>query len=111
MSAADHLNPQQFYHGTRYKFTPGTELSTGAAPRGNQGYGATDKVYYTSDRRLAMDYALNAYGPKGNTDAPARVYQVNPMAGHEPDPNEDPGTSFRADSVRVVRQSGKPISF
>lgn len=102
MTAQDNLNPQQFFHGSRYKFHPGKILSTGAAPRGNQGYGGTDKVYYTPDRDTAADYADAATGPDHDLDATPRVYRVQPIAGHEPDPDEDPGTSFRADKVKVL---------
>jgi hypothetical protein len=85
----------RFFHGTRNRYRPGQELS--------------DKIhYYTGYRPLAASYAQGA-----TEHGPPRVYQVEPVEGHERDPEYPdtgekvqwpPGGAWRARKIRVIRE-------
>lgn len=64
MSAQDHLNPQQFYHGTPHEFKPGEMVEPGRM---------MDHAYASTSAAVARGY--------GN-----RVYQVEFTGPSEPDP-------------------------
>lgn len=104
MSAEENLNPQQFYHGSRYSFKPGQVL-TGGHMTSNQGNGAPGEHVYMSGRpEVAARFATYASGPDRNPDARPKLYQVEPTDAVEPDPDEQPSNqSYRSRSVRVVR--------
>jgi hypothetical protein len=72
----------------------------------NQGYGQPgEHVYFSTRPDIAHEFAEAGYGPKGDYDAPPKVYQVEPIGAHEADPDEHPDVgSFRSRQARVVRQ-------
>ena len=104
MAADEHLGAQWF-HGTRHTLKRGLVMEGGHAAS-NQGYGQPgEHVYYSSRRDVAKDFAEAGYGPRHNLDAPPRLYQVEPIEGHEADPDEESEfQSFRARRARVIRQ-------
>jgi hypothetical protein len=63
MSAADNLNPQQFYHGTDHEFKPGDSVEPGASGR----------AYATTKAASAKMYG-------------SHVYEVAFTGEHETDP-------------------------
>jgi hypothetical protein len=104
MPADEHLGPQ-FFHGTRHKLKRGLVMEGGRFAA-NQGYGQPgEHVYFSTRADIAGEFAEAGYGPKPDYDAPPRVYHVEPIGEHEPDPDEHPDVgSFRAKQVRVIRQ-------
>jgi hypothetical protein len=85
----------RFFHGTRATYEPGRVLSG-------------QVHYYTGYRPQAASYAQGA-----TQHGPARVYQVEPIEGHERDPEYPdtgekvqwpPGGAWRARKVRVIRE-------
>lgn len=105
MSATDHLNGDQFFHGTRHKLKPGQVL-TGGHAQSNQGYGQPgEHVYFSQHKHIAGVFAEAGNGPEHDWDAKPRVYQVHPVDAHEPDPLESPEVaSFRSKRVKVVKE-------
>jgi hypothetical protein len=94
-----------WYHGTRHELTEGDVMEGGKFPS-NQGDAQPGQhVYYTGRPDVAHDFAEAGYGPEHDPDAEPKVYQVEPVHGHEADPDEDGGfQSYRAPSVRVIRR-------
>jgi hypothetical protein len=91
-----------YFHGTRHVLRSG-QMLTGGHAKSNQGYGQPGRhVYYTEDRLMASFFAESANGPDDDLDAAPRVYQVQPVQGHEPDP--DATGSWRAPTVKVIRE-------
>lgn len=72
----------------------------------NQGYGQPgEHVYFSSRRDVAKDFAEAGYGPRHDLDASPKIYEVEPLEGHEADPDEEPEfQSYRASRARVIRQ-------
>jgi hypothetical protein len=105
MTASDHLNPDQFFHGSRHTLKPG-QIMEGGVHESNQGYGQPgEHVYFTGRADVAAHFAAAGYGPKHNQDAVPKIYQVEPVGEHETDPDEEPEfKSYRAKQVRVVRK-------
>lgn len=103
MSAGDHLSPQQFFHGTRHTLKPGMVME-GGTHQANQGYGEpASHVYFTSHLPVAAMFAEASNGPARNRDAQPKIYQVEPVDHHEPDPHEPAeAQSYRSRQVRVV---------
>lgn len=94
-----------WYHGTRHVLKPG-QVMQGGTHRSNQGYGQPgEHVYYSNQKDVASVFAEAGDGPDDDYNAHPRVYQVKPLEGHEPDPDEDEKFgSYRAKSVQVVKQ-------
>lgn len=88
MAASDHLNPQQFYHGTGNTYEVGQII-----PK--------KRTYYTPNRPLAA-----AYSPNMRT---GHVYRVEPVKGHTPDPEYPEGVSYYAGKVRVVGEANNSM--
>lgn len=88
MSASDHLNPVQFYHGSASKFAPGDELQDAHSTTSLSGanYYASKKAH---EKKRAMGH----------------VYQVQPSEDVEKD-TSDPGVDdqYRSSRLRVVRK-------
>jgi hypothetical protein len=102
----------RWYHGTRYRFSPG-DLLEGGLISINQGFGGppAPHVHYTSDRSVAAEFARCAYGPDGDPSPRPRIYEIQPDATHETDPGEESwAQSFRALRCRVVREARFPNS-
>lgn len=79
MAADDHLNGQQFYHGTSgaHTFKPGGLLSPEGAPDNVLG-ARSGRVYYTSSLETAKGYAT-WHSPRLDDDpVPGHVYRVQP---------------------------------
>jgi hypothetical protein len=108
MAANDHLNDDQFYHGSRHPFKPGDKLSPEMGAR-HANYGETDSdyVYGTKDVGRAYKFAQDAsafsaqargeamgLGSKPETYAP-KVFKVQSLGGHEPDEDWGEGDSWR----------------
>jgi hypothetical protein len=94
-----------WYHGTRHELAEGDVMEGGKFPS-NQGDAQPGQhVYYTGRPDVAHEFAEAGYGPEHDPDAEPKVYQVEPVHGHEADPDEDSGfQSYRAPSVRVIRR-------
>lgn len=91
MAASDHLNPQQFYHGTNARLEPGSYLSA----RGANSYGRAESgsrsgyVYATTDLEQAWTYArsrTSAADGQWHEGHAGHVYQVQPTGKVTPDP-------------------------
>jgi|SRR5580704_3650429 hypothetical protein len=100
MTAQDNLNEQQFYHGTKTRFTPGEDMIYPGYDRVSGKVGTPRPyAYMTHELDTARGYAERAKGA-----GEPRVYQVNPLGSYEYDPHQ-PGASFRsADALRVIRE-------
>jgi hypothetical protein len=100
---SDVRNPDQFFHGTRYKFGHGKLLRPGAAPTNYSGYDdISEHVHFSTSREEALGWADMSSGG----DNP-RVYAVEPLGDIERDPNDVNGTaSWRTKApVRVLREA------
>ena len=110
MSAADHLNPRQFFTGTGVPLKPGEAVlprsMTGAEPtypdspedpRSAQ-YMAGTHSYLTTDPKAAVSFARD--------HEHGRVYQVQPTSPVKPDPEDSTGTMFMSQKpLTVVRRT------
>lgn len=79
MTADDHLQPQQFYHGSRSKIEPGGQIRSdwrSPAPKGT----ILPDNFFTTDRGEAEKYTTSA--TQGRTGA---VHVVEPTGPYEPD--------------------------
>ena len=82
--------PFKFYHGTREEFAPGQVLSD-------------KRRYYTPHRALAGNYSAGSTARSGRGER--HVYEVEPVEGHEIDPEYgDSGYGWMARKIRVVRE-------
>ena len=87
MAASDHLQPQQFYHGTDAELQPG-DMITSPSSRRVAGRHATrrgDFSFFTTDALNARTYAPRTFG---YDDAPGRtkyVYTVEPTGSYNRD--------------------------
>jgi hypothetical protein len=105
MAASDHLNGQQFFHGTPHQFNPGDELTREGAFRAKhseaqvkiaQRYGIPteeDHLYY-GDKSFLSSGEAAGYGSKEGGGNAGHVYAVEPLTAsgrkpksHQPDPN------------------------
>lgn len=95
MTASDHTQPRQFYHGSSSVFSPGDDLT----PR--EGY---EHVWAIGKPLAAANHAWARQKP----GAPGRVYEVSPMSDDlEPDPIMPGTSSVRSRSgFRVTRDLG-----
>lgn len=110
MTATNHLQPMQFYHGTAAKLSPGDTLT----PQGANAYGRTEKasshehVYFSDQKQDASDYAW--YRSNGsNRPGEGRMYQVQPQGDYESDKfgKQDVPHEYRTTApVRVIAQVG-----
>jgi 8-oxo-dGTP pyrophosphatase MutT (NUDIX family) len=105
-SLRSHANEGEFFHGTRHVFKPGQILTGGHGRGGNRdGWGGNDHVYYSGRHDVASLFAEAGNGPDHDPDARPRVYKVEPIEGHEADPDEpDYAHSWRATHVRVKHE-------
>ena len=105
MPADEALSAMQFFHGTRHTLKRG-QVMEGGKFTANQGYGQPgEHVYFSTDINIASEFAHAGMGPAPDYDAPPKVYRVEPIGGHEVDPDEDPETgSFRSKQARVIRR-------
>lgn len=103
MSAQDHLNPVQFYHGTVASFAPGDVLT----PKGANDFGRNESgsgrgfVYMTADQDQAWNYAY-ARAEEIRPNAAPHVYEVEPLAKYEEDPNDSYDSVRTRGRVRVI---------
>jgi hypothetical protein len=85
MSAGDHLNPQQFFHGTTETFD---HVLPNDVHGKNEGFGTVHPqssaahAYATTDPNQAFVYAMHTQGKWGGI---AKVWKVEPMGDYEPD--------------------------
>lgn len=111
MSAQDHLQPMQFFHGTTAELRPGSHIRPAAEsglPANFSGYGNEAHAYATASLPSASTYAEHALDWAYNRDAghgkTSRVYQVEPTGDYEPDP-DDTNQAYRTQSSwRVTRR-------
>lgn len=108
MSAQDHLQPQQFYHGTAYPFKPG-DVIEGDHGSGNFYDTASSHAYFTTSHREASRYADNS--TVDGIRMKSRVFTVEPVGTPERDPEQAHpvfGTgqedSYRAPRARVLSE-------
>lgn len=104
VSASDHLNPQQFFHGSSQEFEPGDlvrpQRDTGA-PNWAEQLGHTGPLgpHYTGEHVHHADtpYEARVFG--------RHVYQVEPLSVVEPDPESaGQGWTRNRGPARVVRR-------
>lgn len=85
MSASDHLQPAQFYHGSQYRIDPGdTVRTTALIEKFGPSSGRTRWNYFTTKKDVAEDYA-------SHPDAPGYIHAVEPTGSYERDPVDPPG--------------------
>jgi len=115
MAATDHLQPNQFFHGSPEHFEPGDTIlptqHTGKAP--TRGDSAADKVYVTPHQFVAAQYTWK-YDTKGAlADDPSgppsgHIYEVEPAGRLLHDKNAPMrGLSYTAKQARVIRRVPK----
>lgn len=93
MTASDHLQPRQFYHGSGADIPAGEDVE----PRGYlKGW---EFAHFTSDKKEARDYATRVGTRRGF------VYNVEPTGPIERDHTDDSQTAFR--SRQSLRITGK----
>ena len=102
MSASDHLSGSQFYHGTTAKLSPGDWI-TPARNRGVPGNvdveNSLPHTYFTDDISAAKTYT----GLAANAGQREKyVYQVQPAAPYEADPNHPRESSYRSRGPLLV---------
>lgn len=102
MSAADHLSPQQFFHGSPVPMAVGTKLRPGTAE--TSPYGREERhVYLTTSATSAHEWGMDALEMRGEEGVQPHVYEVHaPDARHQP--HEDDPTQHVASSATVVRR-------
>lgn len=102
MSAADNLQPQQFFHGTHVELSPGALIEPGHEP--NYESSSRAHVSFTPHAESGRWYAFAAshMGERGE-----HTYQVEPTGPHELDP-EAIG-SFVPPSLKDARRSTSPL--
>jgi hypothetical protein len=88
VSAHEHLNPQQFFHGTvrahLNEILPGSVHGRGVIfPHDTD----PSRAYATTNESDAWNYAEKAWHASGS--GIPRVYHVEPLGHHEPDPQTD----------------------
>lgn len=88
MAASDHLNGQQFYHGSTEKFDGPVLPGTLATKRNPWVLSADPNAYFTNNRDVAEGYARGG-------DGPGYVYHVQPRGAYKTDPNEGSAFSSR----------------
>ena len=92
MSAARHLSPDQFFHGSMNRIEPGDSVRVGAMP---PEYGKFTHNYFTTDRHVAEDAAGT------RTGRPGFIHAVEPTGEYEIDRGEK--DSFRSTHpLRVI---------
>lgn len=99
MTASDHLNGQQFYHGSRSKIEPGESIRSdwrSPAPAGT----ILPDNFFTTDRSEAEKYTTSA--THGRTGA---VHVVEPTGPYEPDETR-PNSFLSQHPLRVVKRLG-----
>lgn len=75
MSATDHLNQMQFFHGTTHGFEPGDVIDPSKPHTTNWGISDPTRAYITTDREDAQDWARQAARRRGGEPM---VYGVQP---------------------------------
>lgn len=101
MSAQDHLNPHQFFHGTRAELRPGDLIEPGYTKANYSGFKGKrlPHVYMTDNQVEAQGYARDARG-----SGIQRVYSVEPTAGHAADPSRA-GEFMSDEPLRVLHEA------
>lgn len=91
MAAPDHLNPEQFYHGSQHPFNVGDLVEPGHEP--NDRFSSPDHVYFTNSKKVAAGFS------RGGS-----VYQVEPTGKHVRDSNYEarPGEKSRKSKSPLV---------
>lgn len=84
MAASDHLNQQQFYHGSRHQFASDEMIEPGHGPGYNPG--DLDNSYFST----SPDFAAGIARGRGDLSKPLWVHQVKPTGPYEPDANDFP---------------------
>lgn len=104
MSASDHLQPAQFFHGSPRKFAPGDVIESGHASHSGV---PAEHVFLSTTRRNAK-----LWGSTPDADGTLRgghVYEVTAPASYEPDEAGNSATGTKAnyrtrEPVTVVRK-------
>lgn len=108
MSAQDHLNPKQFFHGTNVELKPGEYVlppeKTGAQPHSHPDIPAEEfnnaaHVYVSTSLQAAQNFASDKGG--------SNVYEVEPHSDIHKDPESEytgDEDSYRASKARVIRK-------
>jgi hypothetical protein len=106
MAAEDHLNPQQFYHGTNVPLQPGAMVGS-LGPETSRNTPVYATTLADDARRYAHSAAIEERGVGGTEE---HTYQVEPTGRMQRDPNdtEDTGGSglqwMSTKPMRVVKE-------
>lgn len=80
MSADEHLNPQQFFHGTHVRLTPGDFIEPGHGANFDYEPGEHEGVQSATTNLVhARNYAKTAARINTHDDETGYVYQVRPV--------------------------------
>ena len=108
MAAPDHLSPMQFYHGTKYTFEAGQELTATGAKQADSSYPEHIQHVWATTKPLAAATHAIKHG-KEYWDS-GRVYQFTSLRSDdvELDPLDNGNkSSYRSPSgFRVVKNMG-----
>lgn len=107
MTASEHLNPQQFFHGTSAEFQPGDLVDPKreiGVRRGQKSY-----AFMTTSQDAARNYGkykADADYYRGQVNATGHVYAVEPTGPFEKDDTVDDrfGAYRSLHPLRVVRE-------
>lgn len=108
MSASEHLG-RQWFHGTARagltEITPAAQHGRGVTFASDTDHG---HAYATTSEDHAWDYASKSHDWAMNSARPGqhfvpRVYQVEPLGEHEPDPSHDEHGRSRGNNSTDVR--------
>lgn len=95
MSAEEHLQSAQFFHGSAHRIVRGGVISPGNAAGVNSHWGTGDYAHATTDLHNAAWYGKEAASHRG-FDAAVHVYRVEPLGEHEPDPADETAVRSKA---------------
>jgi hypothetical protein len=113
MSANDHMQPQQFYHGTAHEFAPDDMPDPSHELDGKSG---RSYAYMTADAQVARSYGrykAEAQRFIGNEEVLGRAYEVTPTGPVERDETVDRRfAAWRSvpSSMTIVRDVTQPES-
>jgi hypothetical protein len=99
VAAHDHLNPQQFYHGTSVRLRRGAHIKPArevgvASLYSAMGDDVEVHTHATTDIGNATDYARTDMVKRGSGHV--HVYQVTPLGETEPDPGDESSVRSRS---------------
>jgi hypothetical protein len=105
VTAADHLQPRQFYHGSNHEFAPGDHVLSPRARNNVDGHTQIsvdpDSVFITNSRAEAGSWGKHVYRVDPHTEPVNTGYMGGGRA-------KTPHQHFTAKSATVVKQVQNP---